>query len=135
MNKENIIFCFYFDEYDNTVRESGLYINATKYLIPKLKYFNKIYKDFPTTRYYTIDQDCYIVMNNFRKKYYKLNQSNCYDLIYVTYDELENFFTENNIIYKLIIPDITIYNMQDVPLEHTDFNLLMDELHEMEALL
>jgi hypothetical protein len=134
MNKENIIFCFYFDEYDDTVRESGLYINATKYLIPKLKYFNKIYKDFPTTRYYMIDQDCYIVMNNFKNKYNKLNQSNCYDLIYVTYNELENFFNDNNIMYKLMIPDITIYDMIDIPLDQIEFNLLMDEFREMETL-
>ena len=132
---DNIIYCFYFDEYDMESNKSGLFLDSTKYLIPKLKYYKKIYNDIPLTQYYIIDQDCYIIMNKFNFLYSSYNNTDCYDLINVNYDVIEKFFKDNNIKYTLCIPDMELLDNIIKPLDDNEFACLLKELHIKQDLL
>ena len=120
----NFIYCFYFDEYDEEDM-SGLFIDSTKYIIPKLKYYQRVYNNnISSTYYYEIDQDCYQVMKKFKLEYPTLNATGCYDLIYVTNTTLEDFFNKNLINFTKIYLSEEILDF----LTNEEFNLLLTEL-------
>ena len=122
----NYIYCLYFDEYDEEYAEDmcGLFIDSTKYIIPKLKYYQRIYNNIFLTYYYKIDQDCYQVMKKFRLEYPKLNVTGCYDLIYVTNTTLEDFFNKNFINFtKIYLSDKILDSITN-----EEFNLVITEL-------
>ena len=128
----NIVLCLYFDEYDTTAYESGLFINSTKYLISKLKYYKKIYKeDFQLLQYYIIDKDCYTVLNNFKQEYKKINKSFCYDMIYVNFEIIEKYFDKHNIKYTIVYPDSELIDMIDEPMSDIEFKNLLTEIDEI----
>ena len=134
---DNIIFCFYFDEYDSDATESGLLINSTKHLASKLKYYKTVYIDnFPNIRYYIIDKDCHIVLNEFKNNFKTVNISGCYDMIIVNYTTIETYFTKNNIKYTLIEQlDNNIMSKLNEPLTRREVIDLINENTYIHSLL
>lgn len=134
--KDNIIYCFYFDEYDDKNDKFGLYIDSTKFLVSKLKYYNSIYpKCVPLTRYYVVEGDCYKIFNDFTDKFNVLNSSGCYDLILVSYDKLEDFLNTSNIKYTVEYPTNELLHRITEPIERNEFVNIIDELHKKQILL
>ena len=127
------ILCYYFDEYDSTSNKSGITFIATKHLVPKIKYYNKIDQDNLLYCYYIVEGDCYTLLNlaklQFKSSGIKLNSTGCYDLIDVNTTTLDTFLSSNNINYKKLHLTESLLNEISEPLSDSEFELLVNELH------
>ena len=127
------ILCYYFDEYDSTSNKSGITFIATKYLVPKIKYYNKVDQDNLLYCYYIVEGDCYTLLNSaklyFKSIYIKLNSTGCYDLIDVNTTTFDTFLSSNNIKYNKLYLTDSLLNEISEPLTDSEFGLLINELH------